>query len=142
MAGRCKQSSFTTTWERAETLMQRRTYATARMLCNARRLGALSMNGECAFVPTSCGSRKAGLQGGINFIGRRPNANCKGSKWPTTGVLRMSAPHDCLIIGGGPAGLLAATYMARYRRRTCVIDAGESRASKIPESHNYPGFSG
>jgi thioredoxin reductase (NADPH) len=55
----------------------------------------------------------------------------------------MSGPiFDCLIIGGGPAGLLAATYMARYRRRTRIIDAGESRASKIPESHNYPGFIG
>ena len=49
---------------------------------------------------------------------------------------------DCLVIGGGPAGLLAATYLGRYRRRVRVIDAGESRASKIPESHNYPGFFG
>jgi thioredoxin reductase (NADPH) len=49
---------------------------------------------------------------------------------------------DCLIIGGGPAGLLAAVYLGRYRRTVQVIDAGESRASKIPESHNYPGFFG
>jgi thioredoxin reductase (NADPH) len=49
---------------------------------------------------------------------------------------------DCLIIGGGPAGLLAAIYLGRYRRTVQVIDAGESRAAKIPESHNYPGFSG
>lgn len=49
---------------------------------------------------------------------------------------------DCLIIGGGPAGLLAAVYLGRYRRRVRVIDAGESRAAKIPESHNYPGFFG
>lgn len=49
---------------------------------------------------------------------------------------------DCLIIGGGPAGLTAAIYLARYRRLTAVIDAGESRAALIPESHNYPGFHG
>jgi thioredoxin reductase (NADPH) len=49
---------------------------------------------------------------------------------------------DCLIIGGGPAGLLAAIYLGRYRRAVQVIDAGESRAAKIPESHNYPGFFG
>jgi thioredoxin reductase (NADPH) len=49
---------------------------------------------------------------------------------------------DCLIIGGGPAGLLGAVYLGRYRRRVQVIDAGESRAAKIPESHNYPGFFG
>ena len=49
---------------------------------------------------------------------------------------------DCLIIGGGPAGLTAATYLARYRRNARVIDAGESRAIQIPLSHNYPGFKG
>jgi thioredoxin reductase (NADPH) len=49
---------------------------------------------------------------------------------------------DCLVIGGGPAGLLAAVYLGRYRRKVQVIDAGESRAAKIPESHNYPGFFG
>jgi thioredoxin reductase (NADPH) len=49
---------------------------------------------------------------------------------------------DCLIIGGGPAGLLAAIYLGRYLRSVRLIDAGESRAAKIPESHNYPGFFG
>ena len=49
---------------------------------------------------------------------------------------------DCLVIGGGPAGLLAAVYLGRYLRTVRVIDAGESRAAKIPESHNYPGFFG
>ena len=54
----------------------------------------------------------------------------------------MSEPLDCLIVGGGPAGLTAATYLARYRRQIVLIDAGESRAALIPESHNYPGFQG
>jgi thioredoxin reductase (NADPH) len=49
---------------------------------------------------------------------------------------------DCLIIGGGPAGLTAAIYLARYRRHIAVVDAGDSRAALIPESHNYPGFQG
>src|SRR5690242_19142361 len=49
---------------------------------------------------------------------------------------------DCLIVGGGPAGLLAAVYLGRYRRRVTVVDAGASRAALIPESHNYPGFAG
>ena len=47
---------------------------------------------------------------------------------------------DCLIIGGGPAGLTAAEYLARFMRRVAVIDSGESRARLIPTSHNYPGF--
>lgn len=47
---------------------------------------------------------------------------------------------DCLIIGGGPAGLTAAIYLARFRRNCLLVDSGESRAAWIPESHNYPGF--
>src|SRR3954471_22654919 len=47
---------------------------------------------------------------------------------------------DCLIIGGGPAGLTAALYLARFRRSVVVFDSGNSRALKIPRSHNHPGF--
>ena len=47
---------------------------------------------------------------------------------------------DCIIIGGGPGGLTAALYLARFRRRFTLIDAGNSRASWIPKSHNHPGF--
>lgn len=47
---------------------------------------------------------------------------------------------DCAVIGAGPAGLTAATYLARYRRRIVVLDAGASRARLIPASHNCPGF--
>ncbi|WP_238382942.1 NAD(P)/FAD-dependent oxidoreductase [Cognatilysobacter segetis] len=47
---------------------------------------------------------------------------------------------DCLIVGAGPAGLTAATYLVRYHRRIVVLDAGKSRARWIPTSHNAPGF--
>src|SRR5579862_6485908 len=47
---------------------------------------------------------------------------------------------DALIVGAGPAGLTAAIYLARFRRRVLVLGDGPSRASWIPESHNTPGF--
>jgi thioredoxin reductase (NADPH) len=47
---------------------------------------------------------------------------------------------DCVVIGGGPAGLTAAIYLGRFRRKVMVIDSGASRASWIPRSRNLPGF--
>ena len=52
----------------------------------------------------------------------------------------MAEPLDCAIIGGGPGGLTAAIYLARFRRSSVVVDAAASRARWIPESHNCPGF--
>lgn len=54
------------------------------------------------------------------------------------------AQHSCdvLIIGAGPAGLTAACYLARYRRRVIVVHDGRSRALRIPLTHNAPGFPG
>ena len=48
---------------------------------------------------------------------------------------------DVLVIGAGPAGLTAAIYLARFCRSVILVDAGQSRALRIPVTHNYPGFS-
>lgn len=55
---------------------------------------------------------------------------------------RGAAPPrvEVLIVGGGPAGLTAATYLRRFHRDCRVLDGGDSRARRIPESHNCPGF--
>lgn len=52
----------------------------------------------------------------------------------------MDEPLDCLIIGGGPAGLTAAIYLARFHLDILVVDAGKSRASWIPCTRNHAGF--
>ena len=44
---------------------------------------------------------------------------------------------DVLIIGGGPAGLSAALYLGRARRRALVVDAGEPRHAVSQGVHNF-----
>ena len=45
----------------------------------------------------------------------------------------MDEPElDCLVIGGGPAGLTAAIYLARFHLKLKVVDAGNSRAALDP----------
>ena len=52
----------------------------------------------------------------------------------------MENTLDCLIIGGGPAGLTAAIYLSRFHLDIMVVDGGKSRAAWIPTSHNHAGF--
>jgi thioredoxin reductase (NADPH) len=66
-------------------------------------------------------------------------------RWPSrlSDPRRFGAPMsdaDCLVVGAGPAGLTAAIYLARFRRRVVIYDTGNSRATYIPVSHNYAGF--
>ena len=49
---------------------------------------------------------------------------------------------DCLIVGGGPAGLTAAIYLARFHLSVRTVDAGQSRAALIPLTRNHAGFPG
>ena len=47
---------------------------------------------------------------------------------------------DIVIVGAGPAGLSAALYAARFCRSTLVLHDGNTRALRIPLTHNAPGF--
>ena len=48
--------------------------------------------------------------------------------------------HDCIIIGGGPGGLIAATYLRRFHRRVLVIDRGAPRLLLAPRINNLVGY--
>jgi thioredoxin reductase len=50
--------------------------------------------------------------------------------------------EDVAVIGGGPAGLSAALWLGRYRRRTVVIDHGQARNAAASAAHGYLGSDG
>lgn len=48
--------------------------------------------------------------------------------------------YDCVIVGGGPAGLAASIYLARYCRSALVLDHGSGRSTTHEVNENYLGF--
>ncbi|OUZ07584.1 hypothetical protein BHE97_16475 [Aeromicrobium sp. PE09-221] len=50
--------------------------------------------------------------------------------------MHRSISYDVAIIGGGPAGLGAATALGRSRRSVLVIDSGEPRNAPAEHAHN------
>jgi thioredoxin reductase len=54
--------------------------------------------------------------------------------------LSLESIYDCVIVGGGPAGLTCAIFLGRYRRRTLVIDAGKPRNYASYGIHGFLGY--
>jgi thioredoxin reductase (NADPH) len=50
--------------------------------------------------------------------------------------------YEVIVVGGGPAGLSAALYSARFDRKTALFDAGQGRSTWHQVNHNYLGFPG
>lgn len=46
---------------------------------------------------------------------------------------------DAVVVGGGPAGLAAASWLGRYRRSVVVMDSRDYRSKDVERSHGYLG---
>jgi thioredoxin reductase (NADPH) len=51
-----------------------------------------------------------------------------------------AAGYDCIIVGGGIAGLQGAIQLGRYMHRTLVIDKGKGRSTLCRSYHNVLGW--
>jgi thioredoxin reductase len=54
--------------------------------------------------------------------------------------MSTTVPSDVVVVGGGVAGLSAATFTARHGLETLVVDAGESILRRSAHLENFPGF--
>lgn len=52
----------------------------------------------------------------------------------------MERVLDAIVIGGGPAGLSAASWLGRYRRSVLLLDAGDQRNLVTHAIHGYLGI--
>jgi thioredoxin reductase len=54
----------------------------------------------------------------------------------------VSSTYDCIIIGGGPAGLTCGIFLGRYRRRVLICDNGRPRNYASRGVHGFLGQHG
>src|SRR4029453_9287976 len=73
-------------------------------------------------------------------MARGPSGQGTHAEGSALGQSMDDKPLDCLVIGGGPAGLTAAIYLARFHMTILVLDSGKGRAATIPCTRNHPGY--
>jgi len=56
--------------------------------------------------------------------------------------LTKDKPHDCIVIGAGPAGLSASLFLARYLRRTLTFHHNSPRNEYAHGVHGFLGHHG
>lgn len=56
--------------------------------------------------------------------------------------MEPESDYEAIVIGAGMAGMTAALWLGRFRRRTLLLSAGPSRNAAAHALHGYPGFDG
>ncbi|GIP34297.1 thioredoxin-disulfide reductase [Paenibacillus sp. J2TS4] len=56
------------------------------------------------------------------------------------GALIIHMNYECIIVGGGIAGLQAAIQLGRYEHRVLVVDSGHGRSTLCRNYHNLLGW--
>ncbi|MGI8536947.1 MAG: NAD(P)/FAD-dependent oxidoreductase [Mycobacteriales bacterium] len=56
-----------------------------------------------------------------------------------TGVDGVRIEVDAVVVGGGAAGLAAASWLGRYRRSVVVMDSQDYRSKQVERAHGYLG---
>ena len=54
----------------------------------------------------------------------------------------MTPRYDVVVVGGGPAGLCAALWLARYLHKVVVVDSGDPRNWETRGINGYLGHQG
>lgn len=83
-----------------------------------------------SFLQVSCGL--------LTVAGAEACAPQTPPTWPKQPMKPPSEQiYDALIVGGGPAGLSAALYLGRSRKRVIVLDRGNPRHAVAAGVHNF-----
>lgn len=61
---------------------------------------------------------------------------------PTAFEPAVETDFDAIVVGGGPAGLSAASALGRVRRNALLIDSGDYRNQVTRRVHDVIGYDG
>src|SRR4051812_17593652 len=101
----------------------------ARCRCHSRRQGPPTSHDSRGRCP-----RLVGAEGKPDEM---PAWNHYNHRARPVSTSRSCMIYDMVIVGGGPAGLSAAMWAARYRRSALVVDDGEQRNRWADVSHGF-----